>query len=363
MKSNAIIREVKVYYEYVGEMGNFLWNLEVIVDQFTWMPWISEATIIPEMCWLKYLTVFPEPITLGGMVIVPERNQGPLRRNYLIIRKKISAENYLSAIQKVFYRVGEVLDLLSVVTSRGFRIHRVRPAKKIRYKLGLNSERGLAERIIRYLLKFFSPKPIKKLSMKGRKGAVTYLTAYKEYLAVSEAEGYLEENVIFTTDFPVEEISEIKIELLRIDEFKIRLKKAQEIEKMKNFKELLPAVRFYRRALQMNDYIVRFVLQWTSLESAMQVPRRLAGKKKIRFMNSKLAKIIQSENRVKLENILKKLNKTRNKIVHRPSYAIRRNFRNELPGLLVKLDWILYNYLLYRLGLPLLPKVSSPLKD
>ena len=60
--------------------------------------------------------------------------------------------------------------------------------------------------------------------------------------------------------------------------------------------------------------------------------------------------------------IIEKLNQTRNRIVHRPAFAIRKTFQENLVRSLIQLDWILYNHLLSRFGLPLLPESLSPFK-
>lgn len=339
------------------------WDLEVLVDQFTWIPWTSEKGI-PKMRWLKYLTVFPEPMNLGGIVVRPTRTRGPIKQNYMIIENEIFAEDYLSATQMIFQKTQQVLDLLSIVTSRGFRIYRVRPVAEIRKKLGLTRRTSFRERMLFHLRKLLSPKPILQGTTDSKGEFTISLTAYKEHIAVPKVEGFLEENVIFTTDFPGKEISAVNIGLLRIDEFKRRLEEAKRrFLSIVSIKELHSAARLYRTSLQLNDYMVRYVLMWTALESATLVPRSLQGKKKIDWISSKLTKVPGVEDVPdNLTRIIKRLNWTRNRIVHKPAFAIRKRFQEDLPRSLIQLDWLLYNHLLSRFGLPLLPESSSPFK-
>jgi hypothetical protein len=69
----------------------------------------------------------------------------------MIVEKKLNAEDYLSATQTLFWETQRILDLLSVVTTRGFRIVRVRPAENVLRKLGLVRPRSLGDRIRRFL--------------------------------------------------------------------------------------------------------------------------------------------------------------------------------------------------------------------
>ena len=337
-------------------------DLEVLVDQFTWIPWVSE-TVVPEMRWLKFITVFSEPMDLGGLVIKPTRTHGPIKQNYMIIENELFSEDYLSATQMVFQKTQQLLDLLSIVSSRGFKISRIRPGAKIRRKLGLIHRKSLRERMLLYLLKRFSPEPILEGTTDSEGKLSTELTAYRELVAVSKVEGFLEEDVILTTDFPGNK-ADIEIGMLPIEEFKKRLEEAQRnFRRISANKKLRSSARLYRMSLLLDDYIARYVLMWTALESATSVPRRLEGPKKIELISSRLTEVPGVEDAPEnLRQIIKRLNWTRNRIVHEPAFAIRKQFQENLTRSLIELDWILYNCLLCGFGLPLLPEISSPLK-
>jgi hypothetical protein len=343
-------------------MGVSYWPLEVVVNQFTWIPWSSEA-VIPEMRWLKQLTIFSEPISLGEIILKPVKTHGPIRQNLMIAEKELSAEDYLSAIQIFFGDTQHILDLLSLVTSRGFKILRVRPSLEIRRKLGLERQKSFRESVRLSLLKRLKQKPVRHDA--GTKGeSIAPLTAYQKLIAVSRAEGYLEENVIFTTDFPREDTSTVSIDMLNIGEFKRRLEVAQRnFHAITSKRNLRAGLRFYRTSLQLNDYMVRYVLMWTALESATLVPRKITGKKKIKWISEKVQTVPGIKNGSEnLEEIVKRLNQTRNRIVHQPAFAIRKRFQECTTSSLIQLDWVLYNYLLSSFELPLLPSNSSPFK-
>lgn len=339
------------------------WPLEVLVDQFTWIPWSSEA-IIPEMRWLKQLTIFPEPISLGEVVLSPVKTHGPVRQNLMIIEKEILAENYLSATQILFGDVQRILDLLSVVTSRGFKILRVRPSSEVRLKLGMTQKKSFRESVLLSLQKKLKSKTPHHHDNSCKVKSITPLTAYQKLIAVSRAEGYLEENVIFTTDFPRKEISTLNIDMLNVSELKRRLEAAERnFHMISSNKNLRAAVRFYRISLQLNDYMVRYVLLWTALESATSVPKKITGRNKIKWISEKVLTVPGINNGSESpEEIIERLNQVRNRIVHQPPFAIRKKFQEGMASSLIQLDWILYNYLLNGFELPLLPSTLSPFK-
>lgn len=339
------------------------WDLEVLIDQFTWIPWVEETAIIPEMRWLNFLTVFPESIDLGELVVRPMRTHGPMKKNYMVAEKEILAQDYLSATQIIFRKAQQMLDLLSVVTSRGFRICRVGPSAHVLRKLGLTRRPSFQERLRSYLLRRLSTEQAVEGTIKGSESAKS-LSAYKEFVAVSKAEGFLEEDIVFTTDFPGKQALTIEVGMLREDEFNRRLVQARKnLSRIMAEEKLNSAIRLYRVSLQLDDYIVRYVLLWTALESATQVPYRVTGKEKIDWISSRIINVpgvMKSENAKK---ILQRLNLIRNTIVHRPAAAIRQDFQEGLTKSLVELEWLLYNHILSSLALPMLPEVSNPFKN
>jgi len=343
-------------------MSSKTWDLEVRIDQFTWIPQPDEKAIIPEMRWQNLITVFPESIDLGELVVKPLKTRGPLKRNPLIAEKSIIAQDYLSATQILFQKTQHVLDLLSVVTSRGFRIQRIMPSESVLRRLGLVQRQSPMEKIRSYLLRKLAREPTIEASLKGDE-TTRILTAYKELVAVIKSEGFLEENAVFTTDFPGKGTLQVKIEMLRKDELNRRLTEARKnLPKILAAEELSSAIRLYRVSLQLNDYTVRYVLQWTALESATQIPKGVTGQKKIDRIGSEMINVPGIADLKSARDLLKKLNLTRNVIVHKPALAIKPDFQEDLTKQLVGLEWLLYNYLLFRLGFPMLPQVSSPLK-
>jgi hypothetical protein len=64
--------------------------------------------MVTEMKWLNLITVFPEPVSLGEILVKPLRTRGPMKRNDMIVDKRITEEHYLSAIQVVFQETQQV---------------------------------------------------------------------------------------------------------------------------------------------------------------------------------------------------------------------------------------------------------------
>lgn len=306
------------------------------------------------------MTIFPEPVNLGGVVLRPLRIGGPTRQNPMIIEKALHSGNYFLATQTAFREIERILDLLSIVSSRGFKIHRIRPSAKVRKGLGLTRRKSLKERMVRCLQERLSPKPIIEGKWDSGGKLTTSLRPYREHIAVSKAEGYFEENVVLTTDFPSPR-ADVEIGMLRIEEFRRRLEEAQKnFQRMTNKEELHSAARLYRTSLQMNETLARFVLMWTALESATLVSKKQRGRGKIEKMTLQLDNVPGIREKKNLKRIVERLNRARNRIVHNPQFAIRKAFRESLTTMLIQLDWILHNHLLYLFGLPLLPEISSP---
>lgn len=102
-------------------------ELEVLIDQFTWIPSPDQTALIPEIRWINARTVLPEPTTIGTTTLRRITPANPFAKNQYLIKRNVIAENYLSAKRTIFYETEQALDILSIVSQRGFKLLKINP--------------------------------------------------------------------------------------------------------------------------------------------------------------------------------------------------------------------------------------------
>lgn len=339
-------------------------QLQELIDQYTWIPSPGQIDLLAEMRWLFVITAFPDVIALGdySLARIKMRAANRFKTNQFVINATVRADDYLSAKRTLFNKTQQMLDLLSVVSTRGFKITKINPNIVVD-----KVKKPFQEKLLSYIIqKLENTKPeeapISTSKMDQAGHAAPILQTSKEYVAEFKAEGYLTEYATFTHDASPQRFAKVHHSMIKREDFLQRLSEANaNYHSIVALRNLTSALRLYRLTLQLNDYATRFILLWTTLESAMGLPRKCQGLQKLTVFADRVNVVPGVGTSERAVAILRSLNKTRNKIVHRIELTARRSFQEALPVSLVKLDWITLNFLLHGLNLKMLHENVSPL--
>jgi len=310
------------------------------------------------MRWINARTVFPEPLTLGITTLRRINPANPFNENKFAIKRDLLAEDYLAAKRVVFYETEQVLDTLSIVSQRGFKILKIVPSDTKTKKISLRE--SLIARSIKQLRS--EPTPIYQATTDENGKATLKLQPYREYTLELNLAGFLKEYVTFTHDTQENQLPIINYFSMTINDFVNRISEANaNYPRISSLGNITTALRFYRMSLQLNDYITRFVMLWTALESACNLPEYCRRKEKRKLMSDEIVKLPSVKNLKKANEIFEKLYDKRNNIIHNPQITRQKDFAESLPASYNELDWLLINYLLLKLGLKMLHENASPL--
>ena len=342
-------------------------ELEVLIDQFTIIPSPKQTGLIPEIRWINARTVFPEPTTIGTTTLTRITPANPFTKNQYLIKREVVAEDYLSAKRIVFYETEQALDILSIVSQRGFKMLRITPPQPKTNNIGQTKKNSLRDKLIAWSNKQLKSKPTQLTPidqfMIDEKGQATIkLQPYMEYTLELKEAGRLQEYITFTHDAQSNQLSKIHYFNMTTKDMQLRISEANtNYLRISSLGNVTTAIRFYRMSLQSSDYLTRFVLLWSALESACNLRERCGFPEKMRIMSNEIVTLPKVHNLEKANEVLTKLNWTRNQIVHNPQITRQEDFKESLPESYSKLNWLCINLLLDKLSLTMLHENASPL--
>ncbi len=341
-------------------------ELEVLIDQFTWIPSPDQTAIIPEMRWINARTVLPDPTTIGTTTLRRITPANPFTKNQYLIKRCVIAEDYLTAKRMVFYETEQALDILSIVSQRGFKLLKITPPQpnaspKSQKKINL-SDRLIAWSNKQLKSEPTQPTPINQFITDNNGQTTMNLQPSMEYTVEIKEAGRLQEYVTFTHDAQPNQLSKIHYFNMTTNDIVMSTSEANtNYLRISSLGNVTTALRFYRTLLQLNDYITRYVLLWTALESACGVPQRCNRKDKKKTMIEEIIKLPSVKTNVKADELFENLYDKRNEIVHNPQITRQEDFKESLPEFYSKLEWLCVNSLLDKLCLMMLHENASPL--
>ncbi len=310
------------------------------INQFTEIP-ILLKNVDERLAWTRYWTSW-RSLQIENFKLYHIKNENTeavTRESGLLTEEYVTYTDVVGATTKAYELIRTKLNILSLVSERGFSISMVYPVtdKEPAIDISIQDYLEQAEKaLVGNEPNVSDSPPHHILSELVMTAGVEHSDILKENLELVQ---FIEEANLVERNIVVNRIVEVE------DEWKSGYY-AFRLLTLNQQNRLNQSMDFYRNTLLSRDIFSRFLLSWTALDSLTPYLDKM-GNVKVEGISSFLGNISGLN---KLEDTISKLYSIRNDISHNRRRKDPEFISEAKRGLLM-LEWILKNYLRKRLGL------------